>query len=102
MRPIDADALISDIEDARKMVFHSPYERRFHEDRIEFALGMVEDMPILDYAPVKHGEWAVNTDGYFSDEIICSKCKAKYNFIRIPNYCPNCGALMDWKEDGKE
>jgi hypothetical protein len=51
MRPIDADALVSDIESARNMFFHSPYERRFHEDRIEFALNMVEDVPTIDYVP---------------------------------------------------
>ena len=97
MRPIDADALVSDIESVRNMFFHSPYERRFHEDRIEFALNMVEDVPTLDYAPVRHGEW-IKIPG--SDKT-CSKCGEEYptidhrGFLLTDNFCPNCGAKMD-------
>lgn len=106
MRPIDADALVSDIESARNMFFHSPYERRFHEDRIEFALNMVEDVPTLDYAPVRHGEWVEKIEPYAytasGREIHifhCSVCDFTWANKRMVfdhfKHCPNCGAKMD-------
>ena len=98
MRPIDADVLVSDIESARNMFFHSPYERMSHEDRIEFALNMVEDVPTLDYAPIRHGEWVTKPDGFIPADIYCSECGKRYNFFYNPNYCPNCGARMDGKD----
>lgn len=100
VRPIDANALASDIESARTMFFHSPYERRFHEDRIEFALGIVEEAPTLDYAPVRHGEWEEE-----GNLIWCSRClnSPLYDYfgkIKLSSSCPHCGAKMDgWKKD---
>jgi hypothetical protein len=98
MRPIDADALISDIESARNMLFHSPYERRFHEDRIEFALNMVEDVPTIDYVPRQ--QWISVKDRLPEDCIDQSKdiknikvlvaIKAKNGWtVRTQNRCKN-------------
>ena len=109
MRPIDADALVSDIESARNMFFHSPYERRFHEDRIEFALNMVEDVPTIDYAPVIHASWVgIEYDGYADGYPVydlweCSHCKHEHKgeIDTLTDYCPDCGAKMDGgKDDG--
>jgi hypothetical protein len=74
MRPIDADALVSDIESARNIFFRSPYERRFHEDRIEFALNMVEDVPTIDYVPRQ--QWISVKDRLpetFQNVLVCTK-----------------------------
>lgn len=54
----------------------------------------------------KRGEWLDDRM-----DIVCSACgthfKDSLDYIRgygelRPNYCPNCGAMMDGKEDGKD
>ena len=62
--------------------------------------------PVVDAAPVVHGEWKGITrsrfygideysDPIYRDGIIwhCSKCSRR-SVIKT-NYCPNCGAKMD-------
>lgn len=57
----------------------------------------------VDVEPVRHGKWwryPLSQVG-FPDNIYmmrqCSQCK--HAFDRKTNYCPNCGAKMDGKED---
>ena len=61
-----------------------------------------EAFPAADVAPVVHGRW-VNHFDYMMERsgfFVCDSCKKmsreKYD------YCPNCGALMDGKEDEDE
>lgn len=58
--------------------------------------------PILDYAPVRHGEWLPTND---DNKKRCSRCDVIHLIAQYPhgqaNYCPNCGAKMDGgKKDG--
>lgn len=61
--------------------------------------------PAADVAPVRHGRW-MTTDAY-PHHLYCSVCYKTYaknakwvNELDLPtNYCPNCGALMEKKED---
>ena len=46
----------------------------------------------LDVQEVKHGKW-VNRH----NKTACNLC-GEVNFL-MPNYCPNCGAKMDGKEN---
>lgn len=59
-------------------------------DAIE-VLGMIYEMPVVDVAPVRHGQWLHHTiiDGHTYAE--CCKC---HKVRIIDNYCPNCGAKM--------
>lgn len=52
-----------------------------------------------DVAPVVHGQWKTNSDR--PDSLICSVCKCGFDMWKHDphNYCPNCGAKMDEKED---
>ena len=52
-----------------------------------------------DVAPVIHGRWETNSDR--PDSLICSVCKCGFDMWKHDphNYCPNCGAKMDEKED---
>lgn len=67
-----------------------------------------EAFPAADVAPVRHGRWMV-TDGY-PHRLYCSVCYKTYaknvkwvEELDLPvNYCPECGALMDGKEDEHE
>ena len=49
--------------------------------------------PIADVAPVRHGRWK----RYGKNLGECSEC-GEIVSVRS-NYCPNCGAKMDEKED---
>lgn len=65
----------------------------------------LENEPAEDVAPVRHGRWIKPVPG--DGEPCCSECKAEqpwfygYGYYE-PDYCPNCGARMDGKEQGHE
>lgn len=54
------------------------------------------EIPTADVAPVVHGEWIADGDGYHWT-YNCSICgwKDGYPFNERHNYCPNCGARME-------
>ncbi|MGM9640580.1 MAG: hypothetical protein ACI3V3_04365 [Faecousia sp.] len=68
----------------------------------EIAIGKT---PAADVAPVVHGQWDGEGDGYADGEIVldvwyCSVCgycidDGTDDPHILPNYCPNCGARMD-------
>ena len=65
---------------------------------IEFVLEYVENLPLADVAPVRHGRWEKQS-GLYS----CSECgmtcpydvQADVIEYWACNFCPNCGAKMD-------
>ena len=66
--------------------------------RIEDVKEWLESAPTIDYAPVKRGTW-LGCENY-NDIVQCSGCGLIRNIYKQEgwNYCPNCGALMDWEE----
>lgn len=70
----------------------------------EFAEYLYE-LPAADVAPVRHGHWIGEGDGYADGELVfdvwyCSECDyciddGTDDPERLPKYCPGCGALMD-------
>lgn len=71
---------------------------------------ILDELPAADVAPVRHGRWDGEGDGYAETEdgemaLVydvwnCSECG--YTIDEgidapglLPNYCPNCGAKMD-------
>lgn len=56
----------------------------------------IKAAPAADVAPVVHGRWIADGDGYHWT-YNCSICAWKdgYPFNERHNYCPNCGAKMD-------
>ena len=64
--------------------------------------------PAADVAEVRHGQWDGEGDGYADGEIVidvwyCSECgycidDGTDDPNILPNYCPNCGAIMDVEE----
>lgn len=71
---------------------------------ITTAFGIPLDR-LKELVEVRHGRW-LTTDAY-PHHLYCSVCYKTYaknakwvNELDLPtNYCPNCGALMDGKED---
>ena len=75
----------------------------------------IDSLPAADVAEVRHGRWVKRQNpqwkAYYHDACsICGWWNTKnsmcYNGMKKPghslNYCPNCGALMDVKEDEHE
>ena len=84
-----------------------PKYEMFNYDRTTALLGIdpddvdfgVDKIPAADVAPVRHGRWKNGGNGLYDT---CSAC-GKEIYLAIPmNYCPECGALMDGKEDEHE
>ena len=65
----------------------------------------LQNLHAADVVEVRHGRW-LTTDAY-PHHLYCSVCYKTYaknakwvNELDLPtNYCPNCGALMEKKED---
>ena len=99
-RLIDANNLIEEIREER--CYNC---RNFKDMKCDYCgtadyIYMIEDMPAVDVAPVRHGRWEEASDG---DGIVCPFCRTDFCTIIYDteyfNYCPNCGAKMDEKED---
>lgn len=54
--------------------------------------------PTIDAEPVKHGRW-VHFKQHDLNAVLCSVCDYAFARLHPANYCPNCGAKMDAKED---
>ena len=94
MRLIDADALMENAQ-----VYEIECGNEIGDDVREIKAVLasrIENAPIID--PVKHGKWLINSDGYYP---YCSECKAEPKSRELTNYCPNCGAKMDGKDDNE-
>ena len=77
---------------------HPDKNKAFGHDAIEIMVE-IHYMPAADVAPVRHGRWKNGGNGLYDT---CSAC-GKEIYLAIPmNYCPECGALMDGKEDEHE
>lgn len=91
MRPIDADAL--DVEQINAYYAGSC--------RTEDVQEWLDDQPILDVEPVRHGRWE-QVEGFTA----CSECGASpadweakpNNPLGVPPFCHSCGAKMDAQE----
>ena len=61
------------------------------------------DAPTADVAPVRHGHWLRPFPATPKSYVrICSVCKGKaYAIGKEYDYCPNCQAVMDEKENEK-
>lgn len=51
---------------------------------------IINAMPAIDVAPVRHGEWFGT---------VCTACGESTSYYFNCDYCPNCGAKMDRETD---
>ena len=70
-------------------------------DTVAWNIGAeIKNMPAADVAPVRHGRWVEKEKYTFGIMYDCSLCENRILDNGHPwNYCPNCGAKMDEKED---
>lgn len=59
---------------------------------VEAVHGALLIVPAADVAPVRHGRWVINSDGYYPQ---CSQCMDEPQGGVMTDYCPNCGTKMD-------
>lgn len=59
------------------------------------AVEDIQNIPAADVAPVRHGYWIEDKYGSVFE---CSECGYVTDYL-LTNYCPECGALMDGKEN---
>lgn len=92
VRPIDANALLNDLNEAK-----IPYNADINN--------FIISAPTLDYEPVVHGHWADDGHGYY----VCSHCEdyivtdedgnpppfLKNDWVLKIHRCPHCDAKMD-------
>ena len=71
---------------------------------VDDTLDYIDSEPAADVAPVRHGRWIDNGACGYKWAFSCSKCGYidGYPFNDRHNYCPNCGAKMDEKENDDE
>ena len=94
MRLIDADAMRNDwLENG---------ENEYVYDT-NAMLDSIDAQPTIDAVPVVHGEWIKRhnySQGFYeSTDYKCSVCGLERDWLGGENYCPNCGANMDVKEE---
>ena len=94
-----------DAIDAVLDVYYNTPDIDLSGERLEAA---ILNIPAADVVEVRHGRWDGEGDGYADGEIVidvwyCSECgycidDGTDDPNILPNYCPNCGALMDKEE----
>lgn len=97
VRLIDANALTEYF----KRLAHSLENARYFNaaDAVRGAAEKVASAPTIDAVPVVHGRWVdpcINKYGHPCHH--CSACRFKAS-QKDRNFCPNCGAKMDAKEE---
>jgi hypothetical protein len=97
-RLIDADAFKGKlIRELNKTGKYTPYECGLDD-----AISYLDDAPTVDAVEVVHGEWE-KQQGIYSCSICGKACPYDVQADIIQywpcNYCPNCGAKMDGKEN---
>lgn len=87
-----------DIDVAKEAVRKAECDANWDECRFdaEFIENALDFIPAADVAPVVHGRWIADGDGYHWT-YNCSICAWKdgYPFNERHNFCPHCGAKMD-------
>lgn len=118
-RLIDADALISDLNEYVRNVYGAnsidtddvaDFQRAsnsqseiFTVEGIYESTKIIDKQATIDAEPVRHGEWLFGKHHGYYMEATCSACEGIllvkwYTEIGKYTYCPNCGAKMDGGE----
>lgn len=98
MRLIDADALAIYLADR----FSPNGEHPIIDALYAGLMRAIAKAPTIEAEPVRHGRWEE-----VSMDTVCTVCGTKFNDEMYwiqgdgmnPNYCPECGAKMDAKEE---
>lgn len=96
MRLIDADALAKRLGE----LWDIPADWDGDMDETcQEAFTEIDNAPTIEAEPVRHGEWLPYPSDQHRKCSVCGIEYAKNTMALKSNYCPNCGAKMDGKED---
>ncbi len=90
MRPIDADKLMVELNEAQV-----EYDENYRG--LCLAKNRVYESPTIEAEPGIHARWIESEEGYFS----CSNChndamvELYENIQKLTPFCPYCGAIMN-------
>lgn len=95
--------LIAEVDDVNEGMYSEEFLNGYQAG-LELAELRVNDIPAADVCPEKHGAWSDKMVGVRDEMFLgdfhfgfkCSECGAVLNKT---NYCGNCGAKMDGKEN---
>lgn len=82
---------------AKKKTKMIPFADGTHGVSLEAVETVIKVFSAADVVPVVHGRWTNSNNVYE-----CSNCGYSFEhegYIAFFNYCPNCGAKMDRKEE---
>lgn len=100
MRPVNAEDVQGMLENAQ-IIFDGEYCGYCTEDV------NIDKIPTVDVAAVAHSSWSVFAEVNYSGirtgkhVIVCRRCGHNEKILHsaaMPNYCSNCGAKMNGKE----
>lgn len=93
-------------QDAKAVVVHTLKAVRLvgHTGVVGMMFDEIEELNEADVAPVIRAKWILEKkDAVFDidcvkDEFLCSNCGCEHYALRTPEYeyCPHCGAKMEW------
>lgn len=86
---IEAGALLMELNDTDIFDTYNDYSMVFDT---------IDNFPIADVEPVRHGHWIEDKYGPVFE---CSECGYATDYL-LTNYCPECGAKMDGKENDND
>lgn len=69
-----------------------------YAEGMTYVLDLFDNLPTVDIEPVRHGHW----EGKTYKCSLCGKWIDPLQGDADMNYCPNCGAKMDEKEQENE
>ena len=96
MRLIDADALLKNAGIFEKQIGGRGNGKSILSMAKAWLFSEVDNAPTINPDDLREcGRWIINPDGYYP---YCSECKGEPKHGEMTNYCPNCGAKMDGKE----
>ena len=94
MRLIDADKLIETIKEDID---------RYYKLNLSLSIGtlkhmmkQVNEQPTVDAKPIVHTKWKNGGDAIYDT---CTACNELIYLAFEMNYCPNCGAKLEAKDD---
>ena len=93
MRLIDADVLQAKFEKLRETDTQATGVNAY-----DLCAMLAEDAPTIEASPVVHGEWIYEYHTWHCNVCGCHPYKG-YIPKEPSNFCPNCGARMDRKEN---
>ena len=86
-------------------IFKQFKRRKWISMPIEQVIEIISVVPYVEVEPVKHGRWFKTGQSLvYPDKFrnyFCSECgfELDAHIRQEPNFCPNCGAIMDEVEE---